>query len=105
MPQLPDPRLRGWCFSPGARYNLRVYGQQATMIDQTAENSMPELRRQIRDKGLRCTTARLTVLQSVVDAKSPVSHAELADRLAAKGFDRATIYRNLVELAEVGLLS
>jgi Fur family ferric uptake transcriptional regulator len=34
-----------------------------------------------------------------------MSHAEIFDALEDKGFDRATVYRNLVDLTEVGLLS
>ena len=37
-------------------------------------------------------------------AGRPMTHAQMADELAPQGFDRATIYRNLVELADVGLL-
>jgi Fur family ferric uptake transcriptional regulator len=55
--------------------------------------------------GLRCTAARLTVLQHIVDNAGPKTHAEVSDALADKGFDRATIYRNLTELTEAGILS
>jgi Fur family transcriptional regulator, ferric uptake regulator len=64
-----------------------------------------ELRERIRALGLRCTAARLTVLREMSRSTSPLSHADIATRLAPLGFDRATVYRNLVELAEVGLLS
>jgi Fur family ferric uptake transcriptional regulator len=33
-----------------------------------------------------------------------VSHAELAAELAPNGWDRATIYRNLIDLTNVGLV-
>lgn len=33
-----------------------------------------------------------------------MSHAEIFEALEEKGFDRATIYRNLIDLTEVGLL-
>jgi Fur family ferric uptake transcriptional regulator len=33
-----------------------------------------------------------------------MSHPELTERLAPRGLDRATVYRNLVSLAEAGLL-
>lgn len=55
--------------------------------------------------GLRCTAARLTVLQHIVDHAGPKTHAEVSDALAHKGFDRATIYRNLTELTEAGILA
>lgn len=64
-----------------------------------------DIRDQIRQSGLRCTMARVHVLQRLYDATTPQSHADLAAELAPLGFDRATIYRNLVELAEVGILS
>jgi Fur family ferric uptake transcriptional regulator len=35
----------------------------------------------------------------------PVSHTELADRLAGDGLDRATVFRNLVSLTEAGILA
>lgn len=33
-----------------------------------------------------------------------MTHGELVERLAHRGYDRATIYRTLVTLAEVGIL-
>ena len=62
-------------------------------------------RKRIRDAGLRCTDARLSVLEYLDGVPSPQTHAEVAEGLSSYGFDRATIYRNLVELSEAGLLS
>ena len=59
----------------------------------------------IRGAGLRCTAARLTVLQHLMRSHGPETHAEVSDALADKGFDRATIYRNLTELTEAGLVA
>ena len=59
----------------------------------------------VRNAGLRCTTARLTVMQHLLDAHGPETHAEVSDALAHRGFDRATIYRNLTELTEANLVS
>lgn len=64
-----------------------------------------ELRDRIRKSGLRSTSARVAVLQKLEDATSPLTHADLADALAPLGFDKATVYRNLMDLSEVGLLS
>jgi len=47
----------------------------------------------------------VAVLQYLQQATTPVSHAALYEALADQGFDRATIYRNLTDLTEVGLLS
>src|SRR5688572_1761117 len=63
------------------------------------------IRRTIREAGLRCTAARVAVLERLHEATRPVTHAELAGRLAGEGFDKATIYRNLVDLAEAGILT
>ena len=67
--------------------------------------SLGAARKRIRDAGLRCTDARLAVLEYLDVAASPQTHAEVAEGLTSFGFDRATIYRNLVELSESGLLS
>ncbi|HEV3340841.1 MAG TPA: transcriptional repressor [Pirellulales bacterium] len=66
--------------------------------------SLDEVRHLIRDKGIRCTPARLAILRHLFGAGGPMTHAQVADELAPQGFDRATIYRNLVELADVELL-
>jgi Fur family transcriptional regulator, ferric uptake regulator len=63
------------------------------------------LRVRIRDAGLRCTPARLAVLVELKASGSPLSHADIASTLAPLGFNRATVYRNLVGLSEAGLLS
>lgn len=59
----------------------------------------------IRKFGLRCTPARVAVLEILSKMGKPMSHAEVGDALESKNFDRATIFRNLTDLAEVGLLS
>ena len=59
----------------------------------------------IRAVGLRCTAARLTVLQHLIAAHGPQTHAEVSDALVERGFDRATIYRNLTELTQAKLLT
>lgn len=71
----------------------------------TADVPREELRLRLRSAGLRTTLARLAVLQHLDEATAPLSHAELADELAPQGFDRATIYRNLIDLSEAGLVS
>ncbi len=75
------------------------------MSKSKAEPSLDKVRLRLREAGLRCTAARLWVMQQLVDAVSPLSHGDVADALAPKGFDRATIYRNLTELTEAGLVS
>lgn len=69
-----------------------------------AEN-VKEIREVLQKVGLRCTAARLAVMQRLRVATKPLSHAELADELIPLGFDKATVFRNLIDLTEVGLLS
>lgn len=47
----------------------------------------------------------MAVLDHVMTATGPKTHAEVAEALADRGFDRATIYRNLTELTEAKILS
>jgi Fur family transcriptional regulator, ferric uptake regulator len=61
------------------------------------------IRKQIRAVGLRATAARISVMRELIAATSPLSHAQVADLLSSESFDRATIYRNLVELTEAGI--
>lgn len=58
----------------------------------------------MRAAGLRATWPRVAVLKVLQDSKAPLSHAEVHERLGGKDFDKATVYRNLVDLAAVGIL-
>ncbi len=73
------------------------------MIAAMAKNE-EELRSLVRARGLRATPSRLAVLELLRSQASPMSHGDVADRLASQAWDRATIYRNLIDLAESGLL-
>jgi Fur family transcriptional regulator, ferric uptake regulator len=66
--------------------------------------NLDELRSAVRAKGLRATPSRLAVLELLRASDSPMSHGDVADRLAGQAWDRATIYRNLTDLAEAGLV-
>ncbi|WP_164102905.1 Fur family transcriptional regulator [Candidatus Laterigemmans baculatus] len=61
-------------------------------------------REDIRARGLRATPARIAALVEIRRAAAPLTHAELAERLAASGVDKATAFRNLNDLAGAGLL-
>lgn len=65
--------------------------------------SLEEVRQRIRAAGLRSTSARIAVYQVLLEATAPLSHAEVADGLEPRGFDKATVYRNLVDLADAGV--
>ena len=58
----------------------------------------------IRGAGLRVTSSRIAVLSALRDAATPLSHADVAAQLEHLGVDRTTVYRNLIDLAEAGVL-
>jgi Fur family transcriptional regulator, ferric uptake regulator len=60
-------------------------------------------RADLRGAGLRVTPARLAVLAALRARTAPASHADLAAALEGSALDRATVYRNLVELVKAGL--
>ena len=70
-----------------------------------ARPRVPELQERLRSAGLRSTAPRVAVLRQLQRATRPVSHAELVERLDGEGLDRVTLYRNLNDLAEAGLLA
>ena len=59
----------------------------------------------LRKYGLRGTQARVAVLEALENTQTPLSHADVAACLGDTVFDRATIFRNLVDMAEAGILS
>lgn len=63
-----------------------------------------ELRDLLASRGLRVTDQRVALLRELSRVKVPISHPELTERMSRSGLDRATIYRNLLTLAEAGLL-
>lgn len=67
--------------------------------------SLAAARACLREAGLRCTAARLAVLDHLMTATGPKTHAEVAESLSDRGFDQATIYRNLTELTESKIVS
>lgn len=70
-----------------------------------ALTSLVAARARLRSAGLRSTGARLAVLRQLEARRGPVTHGELASELAPLGYDRATIYRNLMDLTHAGLVS
>lgn len=67
--------------------------------------TLEPLRTRLRRANLRATAPRIAVLRAMDAAGRPLSHAELFQLLGGEAvWDRATIYRNLSDLTEVGLL-
>jgi Fur family ferric uptake transcriptional regulator len=72
------------------------------MANQKSRTSTEDLRERIRARGLRATAPRIAVLQALSRLGRPATHAELSAGLAPDGWDRATVYRNLVDLTDAG---
>ncbi|MBN9163801.1 MAG: hypothetical protein BGO98_26230 [Myxococcales bacterium 68-20] len=63
-----------------------------------------DFRAQLRAVGLKATSGRLAVLTELNRTNAPMSHAEVAERLAGEKLDKVTVWRILVALTEVGLV-
>jgi len=64
-----------------------------------------EILAELKAAGLRRTDPRMAVLTKLAALAMPISHGELADALQRFGYDRATIYRNLIHLVDAGLVA
>lgn len=60
-------------------------------------------KRLLREHGMRATASRVAVLGLLDAATAPISHADAVDALGPFGWDKATVYRNLLDLVRVGL--
>jgi Fur family ferric uptake transcriptional regulator len=58
----------------------------------------------IQAAGLRATPARLATLLVLRETSSPLTHAEVFERLADHEIDKTTVFRNLSDLVSAGLL-
>ncbi len=61
-------------------------------------------RNKIRAAGLRATPARVATFCVLTKSHMPLTHAEVTDALRESGFDKATIFRNLTDMAAAKLL-
>lgn len=66
--------------------------------------SLKEARDLLRAVGMRCTPARIAVVQCLSSGGSPLTPVEVATELADYGFDKSTIYRSLSELDAAGIV-
>ncbi|MBX3452320.1 MAG: transcriptional repressor [Planctomycetaceae bacterium] len=72
--------------------------------DQKDVEIVSQVRAILSGAGLRTTAARLAVYRRLQESDSPLTHAEVAENLVPLGFDKATIFRNLVDLVDAGLV-
>jgi Fur family ferric uptake transcriptional regulator len=64
-----------------------------------------DLAEQLRAAGLRRTQPRVAVLRYMRKVGHPVAHAEVAEALGKLELDRVSVYRVLVDLARVKILT
>ncbi|MEM7136029.1 MAG: transcriptional repressor [Myxococcota bacterium] len=62
-----------------------------------------EARQRIHGAGLRATAPRVAVLRLLSETEKPLSHSEVVEAMGGRDWDQATLYRNLVKLADVEL--
>lgn len=60
------------------------------------------LQTQLRENGLKATTARMTLLQTMQQANGPLCYEDLRDTLA---MDKATFYRNMQQFEQHHLVN
>ena len=89
----------------GMRYNGCVATKRGPKSGASAPVTGEDTQSLLRASGLRSTEPRVAVLEHLVTQRAPVSHADLCRALEKDGFDRATLYRNLIDLSEVGLVT
>lgn len=63
-----------------------------------------QTRELLANAGLRVTAARSAVVRWLQKAKSPATHADIAADLVPQGFDKATVFRNLNDLVDAGVV-
>ncbi len=63
-----------------------------------------ELKKILREAGLRSTAPRVAVLQLLQKSERPLSHGEVLETLGNDDWDQATLYRNLLKLEEAKLI-
>ncbi|MCB9538304.1 MAG: transcriptional repressor [Myxococcales bacterium] len=63
-----------------------------------------DLKDALRAAGLRATQGRVAVLGHLRGAETPRSHGDVVEALAELQLDRASVYRNLMDLTRAGLL-
>jgi Fur family ferric uptake transcriptional regulator len=66
--------------------------------------SADRARELLKAVGMRSTASRIAVLQWVAKSDSPVAHSDVASALVPDGYDKSTVYRCLVEMADANLL-
>ena len=86
--------------SRSGRYNTYMNYQTADRLHAATE----EWEERLADSGYRRTGPRRTVVQAILEQPGPVTAQEIADRLRASGVGRATVFRTIDVLTDLGML-
>ncbi len=62
------------------------------------------LRARLQAAGLRVTASRVAVMELLAASEAPLTHQEVAQHLGDSTWNRSTLYRNLIDLTDAGLL-
>ncbi len=62
------------------------------------------LRARLQAAGLRVTASRVAVMELLAASEAPMTHQEVAQHLGDSTWNRSTLYRNLIDLTDAGLL-
>jgi len=87
------------------RAEKRMSATPKTAARRAEGPNVKDLQSLLRAAGLRSTGPRVAVLDYFHARGGQNSHAEIFDALESRGFDRATIYRVLMDLSEAKILS
>jgi Fur family transcriptional regulator, ferric uptake regulator len=108
MPRsLPRPRSAATCaVAIGLQLLKPICILTSAMANaRDAALSRDQIRSRIRQAGLRATLGRIATYEALHVAAAPLTHADVVAKLSSIGLDRATVYRNLTDLTEAGLVA
>lgn len=91
--------------APRAPAERPAGGSSPDEAQTTAALSPDAIRDRIRAAGLRVTPGRVATYAALHAAAQPLTHADVVAKLDGAGFDPATVYRNLIDLTDAGLLA
>lgn len=63
-----------------------------------------DAKERLKNAGLRITASRIAVLDLLQHSTEPMTHQEVVEILGDSPWNRSTLYRNLVDLTDAGLV-
>lgn len=72
--------------------------------EHSLEQVRVEVRSLLKQRNMRATASRLAVLVALHEEAGPMTHEQLMEVLPTGGFDKATVWRILADLADNGVL-